>query len=209
MNRQSRVVLVAALSIVALGFAALTTYLFSILLLGEWKYVELFLPTFAALLASLFAAVGASFVLRRQAGVASVVRTAALLIAGCGTLAVGIYFGLLANCTLSCGETVVAESESPNGAWKAVWIVEHCSSVSRACPTISHVRVSPNGIRPILRREDVFSAMNLGDLRMEWKADDRLTISYIGTSLTSPLTVLTKRDRLGTIHLDYLPIGWL
>ncbi len=109
MNWHIRVVLVAALSIVALGFAILTAYLLSTLLLGEWKYTELFLPTATALLASLFAAIGASFVLRRQAGVASIVRTAALLIAACGTLAGGIYFGLLANCGLSCGETVESE----------------------------------------------------------------------------------------------------
>jgi hypothetical protein len=67
----------------------------------------------------------------------------------------------------------------------------------------------PSGTEADPTRGQAFSATGVGDLRLEWKSNDRLVISYIGDSAFTSLTVLRKQDRLGMLHLEYLPIGWL
>jgi hypothetical protein len=148
--------------------------------------------------AALFAILGASILYRRPSGAGAVIRTALLLTAGCGAVASGLFFALLANCRLHCTSKIVSESKSPDGLRTAVWSEESCTSAAVYCPPISHVAVLVGG----RDHAEVLSVRGADGLQLNWQGQDRLIISF------SRGTVLHQQDRVGPVRLQVLRVGF-
>ncbi len=201
---RGRIVLTVALAVFAVGCATLAELLCSILWRGEWKYSELVAPICGAAVAGALALTGTAFMLRGRSGIGAVIRSGALLTLACVAVSACLFFSLLENCGLSCGNRVIDESRSPSGQWTAVLSMESCTATARYCPPISHV-VLLNHREDLPRRQaQAFSLTDGGGLRLEWKSDNLLLISYPAWS-----KVLVKRDRVGSVRLEYRPIGWM
>lgn len=112
------------LAIVALTCATFAVYLFSILWQGHWKYHELLPWLSLAAIGGIISLVIIAFILRQ--GLAAVSRLTALLIMLCSTSAAGIFYGVLANCHLSCGSRIISEVPNRTGKVKAVWFSRKC-----------------------------------------------------------------------------------
>jgi len=192
---------VVLLSVLALGSATFAGYLFSILRMGRWAYPELVAPLCGSVVAATLAPSVIALINRRQRGIAAVVRLAALWTLGCFTAAAGVFFGLLANCSLSCETKIVAESRSPNGRWKAVSFSKSCDAVARYCAPVSYVSVLP--AREGLPGGDgnLFSIVAVVGMELEWKSDDRLLVRYFSGR------VLRQQKRVGEVRVEYLQIA--
>jgi hypothetical protein len=187
------------LSALALASATFGVYSLSIARAGHWAYPELVAPICGQMVAAILALGVIAFINRRRRGIGAVVRLAALLAVGCFTAAGGVYFGLLSNCSLSCGNKIVVESTSPDGKWKAVVFSRNCVAIAGFCPETSHVSIVAASEEFSGSKGNAFSIVGDGvDLR--WQSDDLLSVRYSGR-------VLRRQTRVRDIRVDYLPIG--
>jgi hypothetical protein len=196
-----RVILATVLSTFAVGCMTLAAYLYSI----EWgalKHPELMAAVCGSAAAAVLAIGGAAFIISRRLGIGAVVRSCVLLTAGCCAVTATLFLSLLANCRLSCGNRVVAESKSPDGEWTAIWLLESCAAAARYCPPISHIVLLRDGERLPGGEGEAFSVRSADGVGLEWKSNDRLVISYAAWT-----KVLRKRSRVGIVRLEYLPIA--
>ncbi len=193
-TKHGKLILALGLSALSVTCATLCTYITSLAWRGEWKYPELIAPICALAAAALLAAIGAAHALRRKA----------LIMLGCPAVAAAVFFLLLANCRLSCVNTTIAESPSPDGQWRAIWLPENCTAAARNCPPISHVLLirSTNAQPP--ERQEAFTIAESDGVRLEWKSKDLLRVYYPAWT-----GVLRKRDRIGAVRLEYRSIGWM
>ena len=201
MSHAGKLVSIVLLSVFALGLATLAEYLFSILWIGEWAYLELIAPICASVVAATLALGIVASINRRHRGIAAVVRLAALLSLGCFTSAAGLFFVVLANCSLSCGNKIVAESRSPNGRWKAVSFSRNCYATARYCPPVTHVSVLPVTEELPGGDGNVFSIDAVDGIDLAWKSDDVLLVRYF----SGP--VLRKQKQIGDVRVEYMPVG--
>jgi hypothetical protein len=74
-----------------------------------------------------------------------------------------------------CGNEIGYESRSPNGEWKAVAFERDCGATTRATTQVSVLQGSQS-----LPNEpgNIFSADGNFPVRMEWKSDQELQITY-------------------------------
>lgn len=192
----------ALLSVLALVCATVAGYSLSILWAGHWAYPELAAPICGLLVASVLALGIIAFMNRRHRGTGAVVRLAALLTVGCFTIAGGLFFGLLRNCSLSCGNKTVAELRSPGGRWKAVSFSKNCVAIVRDCPQVSHVSIVAASEELPGGDGNVFSVVGEGGIILQWKSDTVLSVQYHGV-------VLRQQKRVRDVRVEYLPVGFM
>ena len=181
----------------------MAAYRLSVLWRGQWKYRELIAPTCASALAAglLFAVIAVVQKGRRNIG--AIVRLTLLSTAICGVVATGAFFALLDNCSLSCGQMIKSQSDSPSGRWRAVLYSTNCVSVARYCPSVSHISVVSN-TQTALDKGDVFTGPDLA-VDMEWKSDQVLLIRGYWKNDR----VARQVHSIGPVRIEYLPIGLL
>jgi hypothetical protein len=109
MRITGKIATTVSLAICAIGLATFAGYLLSILWQGQWKYPELVVPTVGTATAAVLAVAVIAVIKRRHRGTGAIVRMTVLLIAGCNLSAAGLFFLLLANCSLSCGNRIMAD----------------------------------------------------------------------------------------------------
>lgn len=188
------------LAIVALTCATFAVYLFSILWQGHWKYHELLPWLSLAAIGGIISLVIIAFILRQ--GLAAVSRLTALLIMLCSTSAAGIFYGVLANCHLSCGSRIISEVPNRTGKVKAVWFSRKCVAMAKYCPSLSYVSIIKRD-ETLPNTEGETLTIDVYDgLRLEWKSDDRLVVWYPG-----PARVLRHQAVADGIHFEYRPVG--
>ena len=194
------------LAIMALACAISAAYLLSILRLGQWQYLGVAVAFIATALMAVLALVGVAAITTRGHGNHSTVRRASLLVLTYAA-ASGASFLLLVNCSLSCGNRILAETRSPNGNWKAVWYLRQCVSPTRYCPHVSFVSIL-RADEPLPNTEgNAFSVAADDGVRLRWKADDLLLISYPG--FVGVDRSLRQKDQVGIVRVEYLPIGFM
>jgi uncharacterized integral membrane protein len=140
MQSPGKVSATVLLSIFAFACATSAAYLFSILSWGHWKYPVAVVAFGASIVLAVIAIAGIAAITTHGKVKASAVRCALLICAYAA--ASGAFFLLvLANCSLSCGNRILAEARSPDGHWKAVWYLRQCASPARYCPPVSFVSI--------------------------------------------------------------------
>ncbi|HLJ48203.1 MAG TPA: ATP-binding protein [Bryobacteraceae bacterium] len=179
MRIPGKIAATVSLAICAIGLATFAGYLLSILWQGHWKYPELVLPTVVTATAAILAVGVIAVINRRHLGAGAIVRMTALLIAGCSLSAAGLFFLLLANCSLSCSNRIMADVKSPTGQWRAVWYLQNCVATVRYCPSVSHVSILAPGEEPG-GQGNAFSVAVEDGINLDWKSNDLLRISYPG-----------------------------
>jgi len=190
------------LSAFALGCVTFAGYSLSVLVDGRWMYAELVAPICGLLIAALLALAVIAFINRRHRGAGAVVRLAALLAVGCFTAAGGIFFGLIRNCGLSCGNKTEVELRSPDGRWRAVSFSTSCVAIARYCPPVSHVSILAASEELPGGGGNAFTVVGVGGIVLQWKSDDVLSVGYHGT-------VLRQQKRVRDVRVDYLLIGFM
>lgn len=214
MRGWGRLILTVPLAALAFCSALLATYLYSNLRWGPprfWGEPELppgsnypaVIPIVVSALAMLLL-VAIAWMYKRGQGAAAVVRLTAILMAGCGAASVGLFFGLMANCSLSCADKVVAEVKSPNGRLRAVRSVTSCAAMARYCPPYSRIAVVSTSLNPAAPRKDAFRVTDVDYVTLTWKADDLLFITYAGEA-----KILHQQNRTGAVRLKYWTFGWM
>jgi hypothetical protein len=198
MREVGKLASIALLSVLALGCATLAGYLVSILWAGRWAYPELVAPICGSVVAATIALGVIAFLYMRHRGIAAVVRLTALLTLGCFTVSAGLFFVVLANCSLSCGNKIVAESPSPNGRWKAVSFSRNCVATAGYCPTVSNVSVFAASEGLPEGEGNVFSIDAHDGIDLEWKSADVLLVRYY------PARVLRQETWVGDVRVEYL-----
>src|SRR5260370_5280270 len=121
------------LSIFAFACASSATYLFSILWWGHWKYTVAVVAFGASILLAVLAIAGIAAITTRGKVKASAIR-ASLLIFAYAAASGACFLLVLANCSLSCGNRILAETNSSNAHWLAVWYLRHCALPRRYWP---------------------------------------------------------------------------
>jgi uncharacterized integral membrane protein len=198
------IIMIVGLLTFAVGCMILAAYVGAILQRGEWKYPELIVPICGSAVAGALAVGGAAFIHIRRSGRDAFIRSSALLMVACLAVSAGLFFALFANCSLSCSNRVVAESKSPDGQWTAVWSLETCTASARYCPSISRVVVVGSGDHVPRRYSEAFSATSSDGVLLQWKTNHLLVISY-----PAETRILLKQTQVGTVRLEYMPIGWM
>jgi len=193
----------ASLAIWAIGLAMFAGYLLSILWWGQWKYSELVVPTVGAATAAIVAVAVIAVINRRHRGTGAILRLTALLITGCSLFTAGLFSLLLANCGLSCGNRIIADVKSPTGRWRAVWYSRKCVAPARYCPTVSYVSILAPG-EDLRNEANAFSVAVEDGLRLDWRSNDELRISYPGV-----IRSLNQKCQVRGVRIEYLPIGYL
>ena len=187
------------LSLVALTSATLAGYLFSVLQHGHWNYPEL-LPWMGLAASGVVASLVALAAVYCR-GVAAISRLSALLILLCSTSAAGIFYGVLANCRLSCRNKIISQVPNRNGTFKAVWFYRRCIATATYCPSVSYVSILRRDERLPNAGSDTFGIDGYADLRLEWILDDRLVIWYPAARL------LRHQATVDGVHVEYRPVG--
>jgi hypothetical protein len=203
MRGAAKLTAIALSSVVALGAATFAGYMLSVLWAGKWKYTELIAPICGSVFAAVLAAGCVAYIGRRHRGAGAVVRLGALLALGCFTAAAVLFFGLLANCRLSCENRILAESQSPDGRWKAVSFSRNCVAVAGYCPSVSYVSVLPAREELPEGEGNVFGGIVPdGALEVGWKSDDQLLIRHSAR-------VFHQQERVGGVRVEYQQVGWM
>jgi hypothetical protein len=202
MHSLGKVLGIALLSITALVCSTVAAYLLSMLWWGKYQVVVI--AAIASAFLAVLAIAGVAAITARPRNTASVLRLASLLAAGCATASAGLYFLLLANCSLSCGNRILTEAKSPDGHLKAVWFLRQCVSSARCCPSVSYVSILPAAERLPDTEGNAFSVATEAGVSLKWKADDLLLITYPSIDRS-----LRQEKRVGRIRIEYLPIGYM
>jgi hypothetical protein len=185
----------------AIGCATLTGYLLSILWLGEWKYRELIAPIWVTTIAVIASAAVVAVINQKQRNLFAIAGLTAVIVAGCVVVATSLFFGILANCNLSCGTRIEAESRSPTGLWRAVRFSTNCTSIARYCRPIAHVSIVSEGQAPRGNTGNAFSIDATDGVELLWKSDQLLLIRYpLGSR------VLRQEKAVGAVRVEYLPV---
>ena len=202
MHISRKSLVIALLALFALVCSIITAYIFSIQWWGGWRYTELIAPMCGFAMAGILALVGMVVMRGRQPERAKTLRSI-LMMGACYAATAGLSFAVLANCSVSCGERTIEAVQSPSRQWTAVWASQDCTAIARLCPPISKVTVRRSG-ETTSDRQEVFGIAEAYGLRLEWKSDNILLISYpAGTRM------LRKDSRAGSVQIDYPPIGWM
>ena len=162
----------------AVGCATLTGHLLSILWLGDWKYRELIAPICTSAIAVVASSAGAAVFYKGGGKLRAIAGHTAVIVAGCCIAAMGLFFGILANCNLSCGTRIEAETKSPTGQWRAVRFSRNCVSVARYCRPILHVSIVSEGQSPGGNTGNAFSVDTFDGVDLVWKSDWLVLIRY-------------------------------
>jgi len=102
---------------------------------------------------------------------------------------------------------------SPDRRWNAIVFDRHCEEPRRCVPItwVSIIGVSedlPNGDGNAASMVDGGHNLTSGkaniDVRLEWKGNGTLVIWYPG-----PAKILTRKDRIGSVIVEYRPVGFL
>ena len=189
MTRRARVITGAILAAIALGSSVFAACLYAILGASEWRYGGLILLFGASIAAVLLAIAIAAVRCNWQSAVW-------LALASC-TAASAVF----ANCRSACGNRVMTESKSPGAQWTATWrLVGGCAVTAGPCPPVSYVC-----IRRASSAMDVPLLKVPGDgIQLIWNSGDDLTVAYH----PAPGAV-RYRDRVGTLRVRYLPVGFM
>ena len=117
-------------------------------------------------------------------------------------------------CGPSYANKITVEATSPNGHWKAIAFVRHCTLKTRGCLNINYVsildasQVLPNTKGNALSIDNggrlAVNSTGEIELRLEWKRDDLLIVWYPG-----PARILSQQNALGAVHIVYQPVGFL
>jgi hypothetical protein len=207
MKSLGKVCATALLAIISLASAICAAYLLSILWQGRWRYPVVAVAFSASTLIAVLAIVGVAVITRRGQSCPSAVRRASYLVLTYSAISGTSFFLLLANCSLSCGNRILAEAKSPNGNWKAVWFLRQCASPAQYCPPISFVSVLSADAQLPNSEGNAFSVVADDGIRLDWKADDLLQISYPG--FVGVNRSLRQQHQVGDIRVKYLPIGFM
>lgn len=202
MGRTRKLICTALLLGLAIGCATLSGYLLSILWLGEWKYRELIALISGTAIAAVLSAAAAAVIHKGRRNWRAVSWLTAMIIAGCGVAATGLFFGVLANCDLSCGTRIEAESMNPTGQWRAVLFSRNCISVARYCHPIANVSIVSEGRTPIENGGNAFRVDAIGGVELVWKSDQLILIRY-----PDGARILRQEKTVGAVRIEYLPVG--
>jgi len=203
MRRYGTLLLTLLLAVAALGCGVLAAYSLSILRWGEWKYPELYAPISGAAILGLLALFGMGLINRRERGTGAVIRFTVLATAVCCVTTVGLSLALLSNCTLSCGNKVLAQNQSPSGRYKAVSFARNCVAATGYCPSVSSVSVLGATETLPAGEGNVFTLMAGDGVELEWKSDTVLLVRY------SAGRFLRRQERVGHILIEYQSVGWM
>jgi hypothetical protein len=172
---------------------------------GRWQYPVVAVAFIASVVLAVLAIVGIAVITTRGKVNASAAPRASLLVFTYAAASGAFFLLVLANCSLSCGNRILAEAKSPNGNWKAVWYLRQCVSPARYCPPVSFVSIL-NADEHLPNAEgNAFSVAADDGVYLEWKEDNLLRISYPGFFGVD--RSLRQENQVGTVRIEYFPIG--
>jgi hypothetical protein len=127
-------------------------------------------------------------------------------------LALAITLALVALSAMGCRAEyvtqVIGERHSPDGRWKAVVFLRRCGNTSQACRSTTDVSVLGEDTVTVGRgnalevQDNEVNGNNPVEVRLEWKAPERLVIWYQGSS-----KILNRRSSVGRVRVECNPIG--
>ena len=162
----------------------------------------MFLPLGGVVLASFAAIIAVAVIARGRNNSRGVLALTVLLIIGWGAAVSGVFFGVLDNCSLSCGTTIRSVTKSPTGQWTAVWFTSDCVSLARYCPPVSHLSIVKRADSVMGTKGNVLSIK--GDyLQLYWESGERLRVDYSGDR------IIRKRSSFEDVQVIYRVVGTL
>ena len=207
MQRLGKVCATVLLAVISLASAICAAYLLSILWQGRWQYPVVAVAFIVSSLIAVLAIAGVAVITTRGQSSPSTVRRASYLVLTYSAVSGASFLLLLANCSLSCGNRILSEAKSPNGNWKAVWYLRQCVSPARYCPPVSFVSILRADEQLPNAEGNAFSVAADDGVRLDWKADGLLLISYPG--FVGVNRSLRQQHQVGNIRVEYLPIGFM